>query len=161
MFIPLKLKPDFNIPQLNKNVENIYPSILPKIRPKTPNPPCPAPKLKTPVLTAGGSAGSEDLLDLRVHHDADLSFVLYPTVSSIYFFTNPVLEFLANEGPDDVADVGAGQLENLFSLTGQGPHGFSVWVAFCVLDKVFDRQVIEVGHLDHVNLITADAPSLV
>ncbi len=75
-------------------------------------------ELKTPVLTAGGSAGSEDLLYRRIHHDADLSFVLYPTVSSIYFFTNPVLEFLADDGPDDIGDVRSGQLEDLFSLTG-------------------------------------------
>ena len=118
-------------------------------------------ELKTPVLTAGGSAGSKNLLYRRIHQNANFSFILDPAISCIDLFSDPVLEFLANEGPDDVADVGPGQLEDLFSLTGQGPHGFSVWVAFCVLDKVLDRQVIEIGHLDHVNLITADAPSLV
>ena len=114
-----------------------------------------------PVPTAGGSAGSENGFDLRVHHDADLSLVLYPPVSSIDLFTNPVLEFLADNGPDNVGDVRPGQLEDLFSLTGQGPHGLSVWVAFCVLDEVLNGQAIEVWHLDHLHLITADASSLV
>ena len=34
-------------------------------------------------------------------------------------------------------------------------------MAFCVLDEVFDGQVIEVWHLDHLHLITANAATLI
>ena len=118
-------------------------------------------ELKRPVPTASGSAGTENSFNLRIHHDADLSLVLYPTVSSIYFLTNPVLEFLPDNGPDNVGDVRSRQFEDLFSLTGQSSHGISVWVAFCVLNEVINGQAIEIWHLDHLHLITADASSLV
>ena len=118
-------------------------------------------ELQMPLPTTGGSAGSKDLLYSRIHQNGNFSFILDPAVSCVDLFPDPVLEFLANNGSDDVADIGPRQLEDLFSLTGQGPHGFSVWMAFCVLDKVFNRQVIEIWNLDHLNLITADAPSLI
>lgn len=118
-------------------------------------------ELKIPVPTAGGSAGSKNLLYRRIHQNADFSFILDSAIACIDLFSDPVLEFLTYDGSDHIADVGPWQLEDLFSLTGQGPHGFSVWVAFCVLDEVLDRQAVEIGHLDHLNRITADAPSLV
>ena len=118
-------------------------------------------ELKIPVPTAGGSAGSENGFNRWIHHDANLSFILNPAISCVDLLSDPVLELLADNGPDNVGDVRPRQLEDLFSLTGQRSHCLSVWVTFCVLDKVLDGQAIEVWHLDDLHLITADASALI
>ena len=111
--------------------------------------------------TACGGAGSEDPFNFWIHHDAYLPLVLDSSVSGINPFPNPVFEFLANNGLDDVGDVGTRQLENLFVLAGQSPHGLAVWMALSIFDEVLDGQVVKVRHLDHLHLITADAMTLV
>ena len=49
-----------------------------------------------PVLTTGRSASSKDPFNLWIHHDANLSFVLYPPISCVDLLSDPVLEFLAD-----------------------------------------------------------------
>ena len=112
-------------------------------------------------LTAGRSAGPEDPLDLRIHHDADLPLVLDSGIPSIHPLSNPVLEVLADDCFDHICDVGTGQFEYLLSLAGQSPHRLSVRMPFGVLDEVLDRQVVEVRHLDHLHLVAANASALV
>lgn len=111
--------------------------------------------------TAGGGAGPEDPLDLRVHHDADLSLVLDSGVPSVHPLSDSVLKVLADDRFDHTCDVSTRQLEDLLSLAGQCPHGLSVRVPLGVLDEVLDRHVVEVRHLDHLHLVAADASALV
>ena len=116
---------------------------------------------KEMIRTAGGGGRSEDLLDRRVHHDAHLSFVLDSAVSGVGSCPHELLEVSADDRLNDVGDVGPWELEDLLPLNGQGPHGLLVLVPLGELDELLDRQAVEVRHLDHLDLVAADASTVV
>ena len=64
-------------------------------------------------LTADGSTGVESLGDIGIELDAEVLLYRHLLIPLRASLVDPVLERLTQDGEDDVADVGSGQLPNL------------------------------------------------
>ena len=104
------------------------------------------------LLTTGGGARPEDRFDRGIHEDGNLSLVLHLLVSGVDSGLDPLFKLHADDGPQYVGDVAAGQLEDLGSYGRQCPHGFLILVGLGERDELLDRQVLEVRHLDHLEV---------
>ena len=99
-------------------------------------------------------AGLEPCEDLRVHVDSEVLLLDELLVPLGDLLVDPVLERLADDGVDEVGDVGPGQLLHLSRLHGQ--RLLYCWVALGVMEHGSRAESLEVRHLDGLHLRRLD-----
>ena len=104
-------------------------------------------------LTRYGTRSVEDVSDSWVHRNEVVALMGNLVVANAHLLVHPSLEWLTNNGVDDVGEVATTQLGDL--LARRQSH-LDLQVILGELKDALDGEALELGHINELDVVAGD-----